>query len=130
QFANGLFQGCTTITTALAQDLYVHPDQYYVNVHTATFPGGEIRGQLSLSSPWGSRGDANADGDLTAVDALCILRSVAGLVATATCPVLPLAPPTVADVNGDGQGNAVDALCILRAVAALAATANCPSLGP
>ncbi|MBA3400981.1 MAG: CHRD domain-containing protein [Actinobacteria bacterium] len=24
-----------------------HPEQYYVNVHNAPFPGGAVRGQLS-----------------------------------------------------------------------------------
>jgi hypothetical protein len=27
-------------------DLQANPKSYYVNVHTANFPGGEVRGQL------------------------------------------------------------------------------------
>ncbi|MGI8554133.1 MAG: protease pro-enzyme activation domain-containing protein [Dehalococcoidia bacterium] len=94
-------------------------------------------------------GDTNGDGTVNAVDALCLLRFVAGLSETANCPTAALTttvPVTVSnpgggsavtptgftylngDVNGDGQVTAVDALCILRSVAGLAATAACPSL--
>ena len=38
--------GSATITTAQATDLL--NDLYYINIHTANFPGGEIRGQVFL----------------------------------------------------------------------------------
>lgn len=38
--------GCTAVASALADDIIAHPTNYYVNYHTAQFPGGEVRGQL------------------------------------------------------------------------------------
>jgi len=39
-------KGCADIDHALAADLKAHPEAYYVNVHTAPFPAGAVRGQL------------------------------------------------------------------------------------
>ncbi|MGI8551569.1 MAG: hypothetical protein ACR2PL_12420 [Dehalococcoidia bacterium] len=61
-----------------------------------------------------------------AVDALCILRSVARLPVTSACPAVPLTLPSVGDVNGDLTVDAVDALCILRSVASMPRTTVCP----
>jgi len=68
------------------------------------------------------RADVNGDGEVTAVDALCVLRLVAGLSATSACPS-PLVHP---DVNGGGNVDAVDGLCVLRFVAGLPGTRACP----
>jgi len=37
---------CTTVSADLLAAIATNPRDYYVNVHTPTFPGGEIRGQL------------------------------------------------------------------------------------
>jgi hypothetical protein len=39
--------GCNSADRALIQDIIANPEEYYVNVHNAEFPGGAIRGQLS-----------------------------------------------------------------------------------
>jgi hypothetical protein len=38
---------CTTLSKAMAAALVKEPGKYYVNVHTADFPNGAIRGQLA-----------------------------------------------------------------------------------
>ncbi|MGI8552120.1 MAG: hypothetical protein ACR2PL_15255 [Dehalococcoidia bacterium] len=104
---------------------------------------------MAMSPAHGLIGDVNSDNAVTPVDALCVLRDVAHLPATAACPTAGLSTlvdVTVTnpdgrsvtlnasyiydneDVNADGADNAVDALCILRSVAGLAATAVCPAI--
>ena len=38
--------GCVTVTSTLAASIKAQPSQFYVNVHTAQFLGGAVRGQL------------------------------------------------------------------------------------
>jgi hypothetical protein len=47
----GASSGCVTITEEVAGAIRSHPSQFYVNVHTADFPGGAVRGQVFLHKP-------------------------------------------------------------------------------
>src|SRR5262245_1253341 len=42
----GAVGACVTVAADLAAALAANPTAYYVNVHTGTFPGGAVRGQL------------------------------------------------------------------------------------
>ncbi len=44
--ADGMSQGCAPIAADALADILAHPADYYVNVHTAAFPKGAMRGQL------------------------------------------------------------------------------------
>ena len=44
---SGFSYSCTTVSDALATQLRTNPTNYYVNVHTTRFTGGEVRGQLA-----------------------------------------------------------------------------------
>ena len=42
----GRATGCKMVSASLLKGITGHPTSYYVNVHTAKYPGGAVRGQL------------------------------------------------------------------------------------
>jgi len=44
--SNGSSTGCVSVDPELLRDILKHPEEYYVNVHNADYPGGALRGQL------------------------------------------------------------------------------------
>ena len=44
--ANGSAKGCAPVATDVISAIMAMPSDYYVNVHTAAFPKGAMRGQL------------------------------------------------------------------------------------
>ncbi|HYH07818.1 MAG TPA: CHRD domain-containing protein [Thermoanaerobaculia bacterium] len=47
---NMLFNGSTTISVAVADQIRANPSGFYVNVHNSEFPNGALRGQLASAS--------------------------------------------------------------------------------
>jgi hypothetical protein len=45
--ADGFISGCVSADREEIKETIQHPEEYYVNVHNAEFPGGAVRGQLS-----------------------------------------------------------------------------------
>jgi hypothetical protein len=46
--ADGFFEGCVAADGALLQTIIDDPAGYYVNIHTAEYPDGAVRGQLRV----------------------------------------------------------------------------------
>lgn len=44
---SGSSSGCVSVDPELIKAIRQNPENYYVNVHNAEFPGGALRGQLS-----------------------------------------------------------------------------------
>jgi len=44
--ADGISQGCAAVAPDVLADIVAHPADYYVNVHSAAFPKGAMRGQI------------------------------------------------------------------------------------
>lgn len=46
--SGGTSSGCSNIGRELALEILRTPEDYYVNVHNAEYPGGALRGQIKL----------------------------------------------------------------------------------
>lgn len=48
--ASGLARGCMLVERAVARALLANPGNFYVNVHSAVFPGGQVQGILTRAA--------------------------------------------------------------------------------
>jgi hypothetical protein len=48
-FSGGQAKGSVPVDAATLAGVLAHPDQFYVNIHSGTFPNGAIRGQLAAT---------------------------------------------------------------------------------
>jgi hypothetical protein len=44
--AAGIALGCTSVARAIGEAILANPQNFYVNVHSPTFPGGQVQGAL------------------------------------------------------------------------------------
>jgi hypothetical protein len=112
--AAGNAKGCTKASKALVRSMIKHPAAYYVNVHTAEFPNGAIRGQLKgKPSPVGTvitralngTSEPNATGSV-----VLRVRRVAGLICfrlTAANVTLPTVAAHIHKGAAGANGNVV-----------------------
>jgi hypothetical protein len=93
------------------------------NINPAQLAVGVTCDSLPPPIPEFLQGDIDCDGDVDAVDALQLLRHVAGLGANQgpDCPEVgaPIGDTIFGDIDCDGDVDAVDALLILRFIAGL-----------
>ena len=47
--AKGMARGCAKTSLAVGQALLENPGAFYVNVHSASFPGGQVQGPLAIA---------------------------------------------------------------------------------
>lgn len=76
-----------------AQEAQLLAGNFYINVHTTAFGGGEIRGQLVEAPPQPCPGDADGDQDVDQDDLDLVLFNFG----------LAVPPGTNGDVDGDGD---------------------------
>ncbi|MGI8549326.1 MAG: hypothetical protein ACR2PL_00815, partial [Dehalococcoidia bacterium] len=99
-------------------------------VSTTITPTAGARTTCTVTNTRCIAGDVNCSTKVDAVDALCVLRNVAGLAPTSACAFTPSSStdPVWLVSKNNPSISAVDALCILRSVAMLGATQTCPTL--
>ena len=98
-----LFRRILPMTLAVSMAFSV---QAFANTETNPEPQGTLSSDIKL-------GDTNNDGNITADDALCALKLVAGILPTQTLST------TAGDLDKNGKINVRDAYNILRSVAGL-----------
>ncbi|MBP6004136.1 MAG: CHRD domain-containing protein [Pyrinomonadaceae bacterium] len=124
---SGTITGSTTVTPTQLSQIRAHLG--YVNVHSANFPGGEIRGQLGIKRPVDFDGDGRQDYSMLKFPNVAPpgVAQISYWNLNSTTGAQPITPwgdanrdfPTPGDYDGDGK----DDLAVYRA----GATAGAPS---
>lgn len=93
--------GTITISDTLASEIAAAPDDFYLNVHTATAPQGLARGQIAPFAPIEWHATMRGSEETTVVDATA--RGAAALALTTPASLefaIAMANPAIADVVG------------------------------
>ncbi|MGH9275716.1 MAG: CHRD domain-containing protein [Acidimicrobiales bacterium] len=134
--------GCVGgLSAALATDIAANPDDYYVNIHTGTYPDGAVRGQLEVATMVGAElpgaaeapgpGDPDGSGevgiDLVGDGLVCVHLTVRGIAAPTAAHIHLGAPgvpgPVVVELPTPIFNSVFDCTAVDPAVfAALSAT--------
>jgi hypothetical protein len=104
-FTNGVGSGSVTTTADIAAAIVANPSGYYVNVHTAAFPAGAIRGTLNggpsssvtYATTLTGAGEAPAAASTTG-GGLAVV-TISGSSVTFSLLVNGIAPPTAAHIH-------------------------------
>jgi len=62
-------KGCATATLTITNAILARPAGFYVNVHTAKYPAGAVRGQLKVAKDAGGGGETKAEDEPTTTTA-------------------------------------------------------------
>ncbi len=95
------------------KEVYLNPGQYTKTVTVTAVDGTKKDYAISFVITEGRKGDADNDGELSALDALIMLKSVANMIQVEG----PHSPQM--DPDGSGRADANDALMVLKAVAGM-----------
>ena len=79
----GLLSGCVAATPTLIDAILQNPESYYLNLHTALNPAGEIRGQLMPFVSVGGTTSFLPGGSGSSSGSIALFTGVAGVVAIA-----------------------------------------------
>jgi hypothetical protein len=109
-FTNGKLTGTFPITATDATNLIAHPETFYVNVHTAQFPSGAIRGQLSpvsgtiiqYAADLRGSNEAPTPNSSTAFGSALVTIDTAAQTVTWEVTTSGIASPTLAHIHGPG----------------------------
>ena len=133
--AAGTASGCTAVLRTLAAAILANPASYYVNVHTAEFPAGAARGQLTGTSTaafgWIAAFDLKGSSEPNATGTAVIrIRKDAGLVCYRLHAANVTLPTVAAHIHRGAAGTNGPVVVPLTAPAADGNSSGCATADP